>query len=63
MHLDDNPLNNKVDNLIWGTQKMNITDAINKGRLKLKGKYNPMYGKHISTKGIPRNSLSIEDRY
>lgn len=24
MHLDDNPLNNRVDNLKWGTQKENL---------------------------------------
>lgn len=48
MHLDDNPLNNNVSNLQWGTQKMNIQDAINKGRFhqcKRYGKDNPMYGK------------------
>lgn len=26
-HLDDNPLNNHVDNLRWGTQKQNMEDA------------------------------------
>lgn len=31
-HKDDNPLNNHVDNLFWGTQKMNIRDMVNKGR-------------------------------
>jgi hypothetical protein len=34
MHKDDNPLNNQVDNLMWGTQKMNIDDMITKGRSK-----------------------------
>ena len=42
MHLDDNPKNNRVSNLKWGTQKDNVYDAISKGRLKLKGKDNPM---------------------
>lgn len=48
MHLDDNPLNNRISNLKWGTQKMNIRDALIKGRFhqcKRYGKNNPMYGK------------------
>lgn len=32
MHLDDNPLNNCVDNLRWGTHSDNMQDAVNKGR-------------------------------
>lgn len=35
MHLDDNRTNNKVENLKWGTQSMNIRDAVNKGRSPL----------------------------
>jgi len=31
-HKDDNPLNNCVDNLFWGTQKDNIDDCQSKGR-------------------------------
>lgn len=46
MHLNDDPTDNRVENLKWGTQKQNVKDAINKGRLKLKGKDNPMYGVH-----------------
>ena len=34
MHMDDNPANNNVDNLMWGTQKMNMHDMIAKGRSK-----------------------------
>jgi hypothetical protein len=34
MHIDDNPSNNNVSNLKWGTQKMNIHDMISKGRSK-----------------------------
>lgn len=41
MHLDDNPTNNKVENLKWGTYIMNTRDAISKGRLRLKGENNP----------------------
>lgn len=31
-HKDDNPLNNTVDNLFWGTQKMNVVDMMTKKR-------------------------------
>lgn len=34
MHIDDNPKNNRVDNLMWGTHKDNTQDALKKGRLK-----------------------------
>jgi hypothetical protein len=34
MHLDDNPLNNRADNLKWGTTSDNIRDSIQKGRWK-----------------------------
>lgn len=59
MHLDDNPLNNHYKNLQWGTQKENIQDAIHKGRLRLNGKDNPMYG--VSKKGLlaPHTSLTV----
>ncbi|WP_081078293.1 NUMOD4 domain-containing protein [Burkholderia cepacia] len=30
-HLDDNPLNNRADNLAWGTPKMNSEDAVRNG--------------------------------
>lgn len=33
-HLDDNPLNNHVDNLRWGTQKQNMEDARKNGKLR-----------------------------
>lgn len=32
-HLDDNRLNNRLDNLAWGTQKVNMADAIVNGKL------------------------------
>lgn len=31
-HKDDNPRNNNVNNLFWGTQRMNIQDMMNKKR-------------------------------
>ena len=33
-HLDDNPLNNEVDNLAWGTQYDNVQDCIQAGRFR-----------------------------
>lgn len=32
-HMDDNPLNNRVENLKWGTQKDNMQDCVEHGRL------------------------------
>lgn len=32
-HLDDNPMNNRVENLAWGTQADNMQDCIKHGRL------------------------------
>lgn len=32
-HLDDNPKNNNVDNLAWGTQTDNMRDCVKHGRL------------------------------
>lgn len=32
-HKDNNPLNNRVSNLYWGTQKMNIQQALRENRL------------------------------
>lgn len=58
MHLNDNPLDNRVENLKWGTQKDNVHDAISKGRLKLKGKENPMYGVHKYGFEAPHTSLN-----
>ena len=34
MHLDDDPTNNYIDNLQWGTLKMNTQDMISKNRNK-----------------------------
>jgi hypothetical protein len=34
MHLDDNPANNALSNLMWGTSSMNALDAYAKGRRK-----------------------------
>lgn len=32
MHIDDNPANNHISNLQWGTKKMNTKQMVNKGR-------------------------------
>lgn len=44
-HLDDNPLNNSIDNLAWGTKSDNTFDGIRNGKIHINGKDNPMYGK------------------
>jgi hypothetical protein len=31
-HKDDNPLNNQVNNLFWGTQGDNVSDMVSKNR-------------------------------
>lgn len=33
-HLNDNPIDNNVDNLAWGTQKDNMNDSIRNGSFK-----------------------------
>lgn len=59
---DNNPLNNHVSNLYWGTQKMNIQQAVREKRFTQfakRGKENPMYGKRGKLSpfyGIPRSS-------
>ena len=34
MHIDDNPQNNHISNLKWGTKAMNSKDMANKGRAR-----------------------------
>jgi hypothetical protein len=61
-HKDNNPRNNRVSNLYWGTQKMNIQQAVRENRFTQfakRGKENPMYGKMGKLSpfyGIPRSS-------
>jgi hypothetical protein len=38
-HIDDNVENNRLDNLIWGTQKENIQDAVRNGRRTTYGEF------------------------
>lgn len=47
-HIDNNPTNNHYKNLYWGTQSMNIQQAVRENRFhqcKRFGKDNPMYGR------------------
>lgn len=61
-HLDDNPLNNKLSNLRWGTPKMNTSDCIRNGNFFLPkpryGKENNLYGKRGSKS--PRSVVTKE---
>lgn len=60
MHLDDDPLNNRVDNLKWGTYKENRLSAIKTDHMpKLTGSNNPCYGL-VGSKN-PNAKLSQED--
>ena len=55
-HLDGNPYNNRLDNLIWGTHKENVQDSI-----KHKTNYISMYDKenYISAKVNKNKILEI----
>lgn len=60
-HIDNNPANNHVSNLIWGTPQENLTHAANCNRMKrLPGEANPnvklteQQVTEIRTKYIPR---------
>jgi HNH endonuclease/NUMOD4 motif len=44
-HVDDDPSNNKPSNLVWGTQKENMADAIRNGQHL--GGYRPKGSTHI----------------
>ena len=60
MHLDDNPLNNHVSNLKWGTHKENLYSALENGKIKdIHGKNNPMYG--MKSYLNPNHKLSKAD--
>lgn len=66
MHLDDNPLNNTVSNLKWGTHKENRYLAIVNGKLpSLVGKNNPCYGlrgsKNPNAKLKPHDGVKIKE--
>lgn len=54
-HMDDNPLNNNVENLQWGTQKDNMQDCVKHGRLA--GNIWPA----IESKKIKVIAISIKD--
>ena len=54
MHLDDNPLNNRLENLKWGTQKDNVNDSIINGKHSM-----PPYGSGLNS---PRSLLSNNPR-
>lgn len=68
MHLDDNPLNNIVSNLKWGTHKENRYLAIVNCKLpRLIGKNNPCYGlrgsKNLNAKLKPEDRVKIKELY
>lgn len=70
LHIDDNPKNNCVLNLKWGTQSENISECHKKGRAsnnlpKLIGENHPMFGKHVShdsKKKMSNSKKKISDK-
>jgi hypothetical protein len=55
-HKDDNPLNNHVDNLYWGTRDQNREDAIRNGKI--------LFGdSHPRMKFTDENVFQITQRY
>ena len=59
-HKDNNPMNNHYSNLYWGTQSMNIKQAVQDNRFpqcKRFGKDNPMYGRKPWNTGKPLPKL------
>lgn len=63
MHLDNNPLNNTVSNLRWGTQSDNIKQAYNESRLPIPPHLMVNGEKHPSTKLTNQARYLIVDLY
>lgn len=69
LHIDDNPKNNIVSNLRWGTQKENIQDCHNKGRAHhnlpppKSGKNHMNYGKLMPIERKLKISLTKRKNY
>lgn len=66
-HTDDDPQNNSVDNLWWGTHTENMQDARDKGKFAWKAidKYIVIYDKHgqgLSNREIARQHNVCESR-
>ena len=61
-HKDDNPANNRIENLWWGTDKMNVQDSISKGRwpirMGMKGKKHTKETKEQISKSCSGKKLS-----
>lgn len=60
-HLDDDPTNNRVGNLAWGTHAENTEDAIRNGRLKwrrLDGETTAAIGRDLDAGGIPQREIA-----
>lgn len=61
-HKDNNPLNNRVDNLYWGTQAENMSQASRDNRLGVNKKLNPKQRRRIIIrimKGYPYRQLAL----
>lgn len=59
-HKDDNPRNNNTNNLSWGTQKDNMQDCVNHGRLTGDTKA-AIDAKKISVRAFDKNGKYLRD--
>lgn len=56
-HMDDNPRNNRVENLAWGTQVDNMQDCVKHGRLVGDTR------KAVESTKIPVRAISLDGTY
>lgn len=56
-HLDDNPRNNRVENLAWGTQTDNMQDCVRHGRLVGNTRA------AVESTRIPIRAISLDGKY
>lgn len=64
MHLDNNKFNNSFLNLRWGTQSMNIRQALKEGRLPtlfVSGPSNPSFGKRQSPLSLAEEAQIVSE--
>ncbi len=63
LHADDDPSNNNLKNLRWGTPKENSDDAIKNGRFKLRTKKNGKLFRSSKDKSLIIERIFAGDKY